>query len=224
MPQKLEQMSETASKWCAEQEAEAAAKQLRKTEAAAEADREAEADKEAEAAASAPKEKDMFCLIAEAAEADAVESREAAFARIDPRTDSDSESEEQGTAAARLRQAAASKEKDVFCLIAEAAEADDVARAEATEDAARDAAVTVEHILGSCRTCRSRFDVDGCILTLYSDMCTGTRTGTQIHKNVQCGECVHHCNKWNFGTKKERAAICRAVKGTQWYHEAQHDE
>ena len=80
----------------ADREAEAAAKQLRKTEAAAEADRKTEADKEVEAAASAqvskveqaspaPKEKDVFCLIAEAteaAEADAVERRAGAATDI----------------------------------------------------------------------------------------------------------------------------------------------
>ena len=227
MPQKLEQMSETASKWCAEQEAEAAAKQLRKTEAAASA----RVSKVEQAAAPAT---DIFGLIAAAAEADEVARKEAAQAEA--ATDIKSVIRgiqfefckahqtcgvNYGASCSRWIEADEWGELRYYpysrVLVEREGTADyqrtwrsavggDLTRCAYSDDidATEDAAMTAEHILISCSTCSVRFD--SCILTLYSDMCT------HFHKNMQCGECVHHCNKWNFGTEKERAAICRAVK------------
>jgi hypothetical protein len=219
----------------ADREAEAAAKQLRKTEAAAEADRKTEADKEVEAAASARVSKveqtaapatDIFGLIAAAAEADEVARTEAAtdiksvirgiqfeFCKANKICGVN-----YGASCSRWIEADEWGELRYYpysrVLVERRGTADyqrtwrsavggDLTRCAYSDDI--DAAMTVEHIFASCSTCSVRFSQDN---DFDYDMCTGTR----IHKNKECGECVHHCNKWNFGTEKERAAICRAVK------------
>jgi hypothetical protein len=162
----------------ADREAEAAAKQLRKTEATAEADRKTEADKEVEAAASA---------------------------RV-----------------SKVEQTAAPA-TDIFGLIAAAAEADKVVRAEAAEAAAAAAAaaafLTVRQVVIMCKNCRFKcfyptFRQE--VGFLESELrCVESDARLRQQLCRLCATCLHRCNKWNHGTEAEKAEVYRAVTETR---------
>lgn len=137
-----------------------------------------------------------------------------AAAEADRRTEADKEAA--SAQVSKVEQAAAPapvpKEKDIFCLIAEAAEADEVARTEAAATDIQSVLRMIPH--KSALPIRMAVLTEHQILMLCSDgycnfLAKSPSLGLLDHK---CDVCWYNWQDWLHGTLEEKTRIYRAVR------------